>query len=299
MSPRDIGQETTASPQVSPLSALSALSVDADLWDSLQYPVSVSAASRAAAQELATGSGRRVNTPVRKGFVRSVDDGVTPAPMSSIYAGGRSGIVAIKLFLALIWRCSAAPFSTDKPARAWATLLDLEDPEGKGVRRISRAMRALATAKLITLTEQGGQPNLVTLATEDGSGADYTIPSTSYTRAKNENQKIPHRYFKISSTLWTDGVIQSLSGPATVMLLILLAEQADTKDVWFSTQQFPARYKISHKTRAEGTGELVRRGILKTRRESLSKTGGTAVFDPRRKRTLYRLTERAAARPES
>lgn len=294
MSPRDTRDEPAPSPQAPPSLDFTTLAAQAIPFASFWRDISTSAASIDAATELAESSGRRVDIPVRKGFVRSLDDGKTPAPMSLIYAGGRSGIVAVKLYLALIWRCAAAPFTTDKPARAWATLLDLEDPNGKGVRRISRAMRTLAASKLITLTEQDGYPNLVTLAIETGSGASYTIPSTSYNRARTDEQKVQHRYFKISRSLWTEGYIQDLSGPATIMLLILLAEQADSKDVWFSTEQFPLRYRISHKTRAEGTSELVRRGLLKTHRESLSRIGGTAVFDPRRKRTLYRLTARAS-----
>jgi len=293
----DTRNEPASSPQTTPAAEDAKPQVAPAVLDfgAFWRDVSTSAASIDAADELAQGSGRRVDTPVRKGFVRSLDDGKTPAPMSQIYAGGRSGIVAIKLYLALIWRCSAAPFSTGKPARAWATLLDLEDPNGKGVRRISRAMRALATSKLITLTEQDGKPNLVTLTNETGSGASYTLPSTAYARAGTEEQKTQHRYFKIAQRLWTEGYIQDLSGPATIMLLILLAEQADSKDVWFSTAQFPQRYRISHKTRAEGTRELVRRDLLTTHRESLSWNGGTAVFDPRRKRTLYRLTAVSAA----
>ena len=209
--------------------------------------------------------------------------------MSQIYAGGRSGLVAIKVYLALIWRCSAAPFSTDKPARAWATLLDLPDPAGKGARRISNALRTLSASKLIRLTEQDGRPNLVTLVNETGSGTDYAIPSTAHQFAKTPQQKAEHLYFKISPSYWTSGEFQALSGPATVLLLILLAEQAETREVWWSTEQFPLRYHISHKTRADGTRELRNRGLLVTRRQSLSSRDKDSIFDDRRMRTIYRL----------
>lgn len=75
------------------------------------------------------------------------------------------------------------------------------------------------------------------------------------------------------------------------MLLILLAEQADKKDVWFSTTEFPARYRISHKTRAEGTAQLVARGLLETTSKPLSDRWNSSTFDRVRTRSIYRLTE--------
>ncbi|MGW5703884.1 hypothetical protein [Amycolatopsis japonica] len=251
---------------------------------------STSLDSLEAAKEQSEAVGRRRDIPVRKSFVRSMD-GATPAPLAQIYAGGRGGLVAVKLYLALIWRCAAAEYETDKPARAWATLLDLEDPRGKGARRVSNAMKTLQEAKLITITAQDGRPNVTRLLVEDGSGGVYSPPSTAYQFSKTPEQRRENMYFKIAGQLWLDGVFQELSGPATVMLLILLAEQADDpkKKIWFSTSEFPKRYRISHKTRANGTAELVARGLLKTEREPLSPKA--SVFETVRKRTIYRLLD--------
>jgi len=49
------------------------------------------------------------------------------------------------------------------------------------------------------------------------------------------------------------------------------------------------RYRISHKTRADGTRDLIERRLLFTRRESLSLRSPTSIFDDRRRRTIYRL----------
>lgn len=278
MSPRDVRLEASTAPQASS-SRRSHLTTSLDSVD--------------AAEELAATSSRRTAIPIRKGFVRSLDDVQTP-PMAAIYAGGRSGLVAIKLYVALIWRCSAPPFEADKPARAWATLLDLPDPTGRGARRIRHALSTLEQMKLVELADRHGYPSVVKLAIETGSGAAYTIPSTSYQRSRTPEQRATHVYFKVPRTLWTDGWFQALSGPATTMLLILLAEQADTRDVWWSTEQFPLRYRISHKARSQGTAELRSRGLLSTTRQSLSAWGSTSVFDSQRMRTLYRLIGPAA-----
>lgn len=244
-----------------------------------------------AAQEQANEVGKkRIDIPIRKSFVRSWD-GETPAPLSQIYSGGRGGLVAVKLYAALIWRCARSPYETSKPARAWATLLDLPDPQKNGARRIKNAMRTLAEANLITVSQRNGEANLIQLKLEDGSGRAYSLPSSAFQFARTDEQRQRHMYFKIARTLWLDGTFQDLPGPATVMLLILLAEQADKKDVWFSTKEFPSRYRISHKTRAEGTAQLVARGLLETTSKPLSGRWNSSTFDRVRTRSIYRLTE--------
>lgn len=267
-----------------------------ELPSSHRSPIEASKLSLEAARELADSSGRRIDAPVRKAFVRPMTEAMgAEAPMAKIYSGGRSGVVALKLYLALLWRCSAPPFSTDKPARAWATMLDLEDPEDKGVRRIKAAMRTLADHNLIDLAGQAGYPNIVTLRDESGSGAPYGLPSSAYSYAKansaTNEELAAQTYFKVPQRLWTEGYLQTLKGPGLVMLLILLAEQGgEGVKIWFSTEEFPKRYNISHKTRAAGTKELVGMGLLTLERESLSADTQASVFDARRKRNVYRLT---------
>lgn len=260
-----------------------------------------SLASKTAARELNNSAGRRIDTPVRKSFVRPMTPVSGPiAPLARIYSGGRGGMVAVKLYAALLWRCSAPPYSTEKPARAWATLLDLDDPEGNGARRIKDAMKKLAGEGLIRITENPGFPNTITLRDESGSGRAYQLPSTAYTFAKTNKAKpevlARDLYFKIPGKLWTNGYIQELSGPAMVMLMIFLAEQAgEGERVWFSTEEFPKRYNISHKTRAAGTAELVERGLLKVKAESLASGPYSTTFDTRRRRKVYELTPMARA----
>jgi hypothetical protein len=239
-----------------------------------------------------SSSGRRRATPVRKNFVRS--DTEDPPPLSELYrVGGRGGLVAIKFYLALLWRCSSPPFQTSKPARAWAELLGLEDPEVKGARRIAAATKALQAANLIRVSYEPGHENTITLLDESGDGREYRLPSTEYTKApkgpRGDDRRHRNTYFKISSRLWTEGSIQSLKGPGLIMLLILLAEQGgEGQKVWFATDIFPARYHISHKTRAIGTHELQDRVLLEVDREALPDSQGI-VFARRRYRNVYAL----------
>lgn len=246
-----------------------------------------------AAREIDSSTLRRRATPVRKSFLRSDSD--LPTALTRVYrSGGRGGQVALKLYLALLWRCSSPPFQTSKPARAWATLIGLEDPGGNGQRRVNAALRTLQNALLIQVTYTPGVGNTVSLLDESGDGTPYKLPSTEYARAPKgpagEAQRRRNTYFKVPSRLWTEGDIQSLSGPGLVMLLILLAEQADTADsVWFATDLFPARYRISPNVRAQGTTELQQRGLLVVDREALPEVPGS-VFARRRFRNKYRLT---------
>lgn len=263
--------------------------------DSPKRRPETSAASLGVTRELIESAGRRVDPPVRKSFVRPMTPTSAPrAPLAQIYAGGRSGVVAVRLYLALLWRCSAPPFTTDKPARAWAALLDLEDPDGKGARRIKMALRTLVDAKLIDVTVQPGFPNMVALRDESGSGRAYELPSTAFSFAKTNKASAEilarNMYFKVPQQLWRDGYIQALTGPGLVMLLILLAEKAgEGQRVWFSTTEFPARYGISHKTRSAGTKELLDYGLLEVESESLASNPRSSTFDVTRRRKVYRL----------
>ncbi|MEW9267863.1 hypothetical protein AB1207_24245 [Kineococcus endophyticus] len=238
---------------------------------------------------------------MRKLFVRR-EDGVPP--LAGLYAsGGRSGIVALKLYLTIVWRCSTAPYETSAPARGWASLLGLEDPAGRGARRVAAALKTLAAHQLVQVTSRGGQSPVVALLDESGDGSDYTLPSTAYARAPTgrggDEVRARSRYFLLPGRLWTEGHMQSLAGPGLVMLLILLAEQGGQGvPVWFSTESFPARYRISHKTRAAGTQQLIAQGLLLLERQSLAARPYASDLDARRYRNVYHLQGAARTRAE-
>lgn len=258
----------------------------------------------AAARHIDNSSGRRDATPVRKVFVRaqSADEntedteGATSGspPLIRLYRGGRSGVVAIKLFLALLWRNSSHPFDSDYTYSGWATLLDLEDPEGKGTRRIADAVRSLVDLGLVKVERPPGQPPRITLLAEDGRGGSYTLPGASYSNAvknhRSEKIKSRHRYFRLNSRLWTTGRIQALPGPALVMLLIILTEwSTESREVWFSGKIFQERYGLSAPTRAAGIKVLRERRLIRVEHRALGQWPGATVFDPKRERQVYTL----------
>lgn len=259
-------------------------------------PAGVSLASLARAEEIQDGAGRRTSAPVRKWFVRSLD-GQDPM-LSTLYSGsgkgGRSGYVSIKVLLSLLWKTSKPPFETIMTAPALAELLDLPDPTGKGARRVRDALRSLAAADLIRLVPRPGTSPLIQLKNETGTGEDYTLPSTSYVRSQlsgstQDSVTDPNLYFQLPAELWTEGFFQTLKGPGLAMLLILLAEQANKKPVWFSGTEFDDRYQISPSTRTKGTQELVDLGILIRTSVALPATWGGSTFEQQRRRYEYRL----------
>lgn len=208
--------------------------------------------------------------------------------------------VPIKLFLGLVWRSASPPFDSGKTLRGWATLLDLPHPDTSGVSRVRAARQILEEQNLIRVSSRGGnEPPAIRLLDESGSGEEYELPSTKFfqTDQYSEAPRIenPHLYLKFPTELWVQGLVQQMSLSAVAMLLVLLAEQADQKGVWFSTESFPQRYRISAPTRARGTQELIEMGLLRTVRKPVANMGGSEIFDRRRSRKIYRLTGPAAA----
>lgn len=259
-------------------------------------PAGVSVAALDKADEIQAGAGRRVSAPVRKWFVRSLDG---QAPMlSKLYSGegggGRSGSVCIKVLLSLIWKTSKPPFETVMTSPALAELLDLPDPSGKGSRRVRDALKALAAVNLVRLSPRPGTSPLIRLMNETGNGQEYTLPSTAYAlsqRVKSDKEAVtnPNLYFQLPAEMWTEGFLQVLKGPGLVMLLILLAEEANKRPVWFSGPEFRDRYRISPSTRTKGTKELVDLGILTVASVPLPPTPLGSTFEQKRRRYNYRL----------
>lgn len=235
---------------------------------------------------------QRTNIPLTKSFVRASAPGIQPM-LYRLYAGGRSGIVAVKLYLALVWRCSAPPYSSRRDsARAWATLLDLDDPGGKGARRVRSALQKLEDLELVRIDEDPGYPPTVTLLAEAGDGTPYE-PASTRSFKMNRGRDTPDSdsyYFQVPAAMWTQGYIQALSGPGMVMYLALACEQAYRRDQWFSTEQFPERFLFSAQTRAEGTKELKQAGLLRVTSKMLDEAGQTVSFGRMRRRNSYRLT---------
>lgn len=247
-------------------------------------PLGVPESSLAAARALAAGSGPRKEIPVRRAFVNALENpGAGAAPLAKLVArGGRGGLVPLKLYLALIWRCAAEPFSTTVSARKWAELLALPDPETLGTRRIAKALDVLEDLDLVRLTRRRGDSTRITLLDESGTGEPYTLPigrSGKYT------------YFKVPTQLWVEGYIQKMSASGLAMLLVLLeGRNRGGQPTWWSTNTFPARYGLTSTVRSRGTSELVRYDLLSVNKRSVS---DISDFRSQRVRNTYQLLDPA------
>ncbi|BCW12858.1 hypothetical protein NtRootA2_41400 (plasmid) [Arthrobacter sp. NtRootA2] len=239
--------------------------------------------------------GKRTFAPVRATFVgshassedRGPEGGVPP--MAKILRGGRGGEVRLKLELSFLWFAANPPHDLTFPARVWATLIGLADPEGRGTRRVRQANTALAAENLIKVEGQAGRPNKIFLLEESGTYKPYVLPGEAYNKSKGSGQEWRHRYIQIPDTLWTNGWISILSGAALAMLLVLFAElgqkDASKTDLWFSPDWAKKIYGLSEDTRSKGLRELRTAEIITARKRSASRD----VLDFRRLRNTYRL----------
>lgn len=250
-----------------------------------------------AAAEFARSLGqrrRRAGAPVRTEFVS--DENTPRTPLARLLSGsgdtgggGRGGQLRVKIYLSLLWVCAKEPYSTTRPARAWAALLGLDDHEVRGVRRVQQALRDLHERGFIVLHDRGGVPPLVTLLDEHGDRRAYEPPSETYSRLSSFNaptqQLAPHTYFRMPTTLWTEGHIARLTGPSLAMLLVLLAERrGQDVPVWFSPERAQERFSLSAGTRRAGLQHLRELGLLRTTTRTVSEDG-TYISFARRRRT--------------
>ncbi len=207
--------------------------------------------------------------------------------------GGRGGQLRLKMYLSLLWAASAEPYRVVRPARAWAALLGLPDPPGKGARRVQSTLRELADRNLVTLESRGGMPNVVTLLSDLGTGEPYEPPSATYNRLRTSaapsDQLVQHQYFRVPSSVWTSGLMARLSGPGLAMLLILRSEQRseDGLPVWFSPSRAAARFGLSETTRRAGLEELRREALVTSVSQKLTESGGS--LDVYRRRKVHTL----------
>ena len=243
-----------------------------------------------AAQVVKARVGRRETAPVRALFVEQRDgaQGAAP-PLARLLRGGRGGEVRLKLELSFLWFAVSPPHDLTYPARAWATLLDLEDPEGRGARRVRQAIKSLEANNLVTVENRPGQPGRILLLNESGNIEPYTPPGNVYNASRSRGLDNPHRYIQLPDTLWTSGWLATLSGAGLAMLLVLLTNlagrPAESTDLWLSPDRATELYGLSDDTCSKGLRELRAVELITARRRSASRT----AFDFRRLRNTYRL----------
>ena len=231
----------------------------------------------------------RESVPVRRSFIAR-DPGVEEIPpLARILRSGRGGGVRLRLYLSLLWVAVSEPHDVALPARTWAGLLGLRDPEGTGARQVRSGFSWLEANSFVRVEEVPGLPSRVTLLDETGTGEDYTLPARAFKRAEAaERDPNAHIYVRLPATFWTCGWAAQLSGPATAMLLVLLEARggrASDRELWFSPSVADNRYTLSENTRSAGVHELAAAGLVVVHRRPVDPQALTY----RRVRNTYTL----------
>ncbi|MDP9850253.1 hypothetical protein [Streptosporangium lutulentum] len=235
----------------------------------------------------------RKRAQIRLGFIsRPTFDPQAPLPpLARCLRGGRGGQVRLKLLLTYLWmQTKDHGVALAYPAQVWARLLDLDQPETAGARRINEAQAWLEGHMFIATQAQPGHANKVTVLNETGNDEPYIAPGAAAKALSNDPEKArPHYYAQIPATLWTNGYIQLMTGAGLAMYLILLDQYALTgaapQPVWISPSAFKAYYGLSQDTRAAGIKDLTELGLVTTGRQSINPND----FDLERIRNVYTL----------
>jgi len=227
--------------------------------------------------ELATEMAERVyhrTAQVRRGFIARASLDNEPPPLAQILRSGRGSSTRLRLYLSLLWIAAGDPHTVSGSAQAWATLLGLQDPAGKGARQVRSGFQWLAAHNLMVIEANPGVGSTVTLLSDLGTGEPYSVPGVAISKDRQPDQPADrqHFYVKLPAACWTKGWLHVLSGPAVAMLLVLLDAQAGRPpdhDLWFSHRVADERYTISEETRGRGFAELDAFEVISTYRSAV------------------------------
>ncbi|WP_433169884.1 hypothetical protein [Kribbella sp. CA-247076] len=255
----------------------------------------------AAARDLSLRVHERAHLPLRRAFAELPDFDLLPediarplpaiTPLAQMLRGGRGGSVRLRLYLSMLYLAAAPPHEVTYPARAWAQLLDLENPTTAGTRRVSDAIKWLERNRYVEVVQNVGGPNTVRMMSELGDGRPYRLPGESYNRLRHNFEAASvHRYIRLPGGLWRSGWMAVLSPAALGMLIILYtqlgANRAEDTTVWIAPDYAAETFQLSEETRSRGLNELEAGGLITVRRRALATT---EAFSIRRYRNVYNI----------
>ncbi|MDI6912110.1 hypothetical protein [Nocardioides sp.] len=242
---------------------------------------------------------RHRDVQLRRAFVRR-GKSTRPTPLMHMLRGGRGGVVRAKLYLSLLWMAVGEGHSVTYPARTWATLLGLADPDTRGSRRVTEALAWLAEESFVEIHGGSGAPLTVVVKSERGDGSRYSVPGASIKRLQEAGRPIGREvYDKVPRSLWTNGWLPLLSGPELACFLVLLSARQAASDSadsgsWFASSLLADRYDMSDDTRQRGMRGLRDLGIVSVKPIVV----GRSSVDYQRSRKQYKLLlERLDASP--
>jgi hypothetical protein len=200
-------------------------------------------------------SKRRV-VPLAVDFIRREDG--QPPPLAKLLRGGRGGDVRLKLYLSMNLLAVREPFDVRPlPARVWAEMLNLPNPETNGARRVNEALTSLEHQNLISLEDRRpGKPTRVYLLSHAGDGKQYSRPRRTWVN--------------LPVAFWKNGWIVALSGRAIALFLILSELQGGrdpAEGTWVRPDRARLHYALSEDTWTRGVKELKQAHIVSVIRE--------------------------------
>lgn len=252
-------------------------------------PESLVSTSISIARPIAARIARPTGAQLRQRFVVQTDPAGAPPPMAQLLRGGRGGEVKLKVYLSLLWVAVADPYDVSMPGSSWAQLAGLPDPRGRGAHRVNGALRKLVDAHLLQAQAKPGQASRFLLLEETGTGRKYQPPGKRIGTLKSAGKDFTeHLYLQVPNSLWTNGWLARLNGPALAMLLVLIAQAGgrSTEDLWFSPGVADQRFHLSAETRKRGLDQLAELKLVTVGRRPVARS----AFDTVRLRNTYSLS---------
>lgn len=184
--------------------------------------------------------------PVPAVFLRDQLNG--DPPLARMIRAGRAD-VRLGIYLCLLARATRTPYDirNNLTPKAWAEMLCLVDPKGKGARRVTSAFKWLEKERLVTLTPRAGRPPVVQLMNPAGSGGPFE--DGGYWVG------VPHEF-------WLRGWIFDLRETSQAVLLVLLDLLYKAESPRFVTPERHDEYGLSEDTWTRGIKDLRDRGLL-------------------------------------
>lgn len=233
-------------------------------------------AARIAMEYIVSVSRRTAGLQLPHSFLRDYSKAPFP-PLARLVQGGRGGEVRLKLYLTACLVASAPPYEyvRQTPARAWADLLNLEDPPGRGASRVSTAFSWLHENSFLDVDRRKGRPPRFRLL-------NTALDRTQYQRPIRD-------YVSVPLGLWRQHWISALSAAELGVLLAILdgpGDDAPGGKPRFLTEEQKERYGLSEDSWTRATRQLVRLGLIELRR---GVTGG--IMQHNRMRNIYRFPD--------
>lgn len=230
-------------------------------------------------RERAFGKRKSAGAPIRRDFIEKPEEG--SSPLSQLLSGakaakgggGRGGRLRVALLLTLIWQLARSPHTTIRPARYWADLLELEDPDKAGARAIRSTLLELERRGFIRTEDRGpGKVPEIILMNESLSKTDYKLP---YLQAIEEGKDGDTSYFRVPESFWASGLSAKLSGAGLAMYLIAMSRAGwgNEPSFWISPAQFRSQYGLGESSRKKGLRELVDLGVVTHELRSIDRSG--------------------------